>query len=138
MRDPVIEAKAFVGTIERLVDRITQLEEIVGLGESDIALIIRCFDLTKTEATILNLLRKRRVTLSVFDLHLALYGAREEEDVAKSRTVQMMISHIRAKLRKRDQAVDITNMHGVGYYLTDEARDRLTTMMKAQLEEVAA
>lgn len=136
MSDVVLEAKAIRDSIQGLLDRVNVLEDLLGLGDDDVSLIMRCTGLTKTEAMIVSLLRKRRVALGIEIIHQAVYGGRAECDQPDLKTIQVMMTHIRRKLRA--VGIAIQTVFCVGYTMDETNRYRLTAMMNALIEEPKA
>ncbi len=129
------ELHAFAKKIEQLEDRILQLEDLLGMGEDDMALIRSAIpSLTAREARLLGLLRARRGVVSFENIMDAVYGDRGEMPATKVYTVT--VSTLRHKIA--ELGLTITTVNGLGYSMSEDSRKRLTKMMERALPAPAA
>ena len=131
MPDVVIDAKAIQDTFQRMLDRIDALEDMIGLGDDDVTLIMRCTGCTRKEAEIVSLLRKRRVAYTPEMLHGAIYGGLPESDQPGIKIIHVLMTKVRRKLRV--VRVSIDSVYHVGYTMAEPDRLLLTSMMNALL-----
>jgi DNA-binding response OmpR family regulator len=84
------------------------------------------FDLTKNESICLGVLlnnqRPRKTTFMA-----AIYGHKNDDDVAEEKIIDVWLCHMRKKLAK--QELSIETEWGQGYYLTDETKTKLRAML---------
>ena len=85
--------------LQRLRDRVEELELILGMGEDDISLIRQITGLTPTQATLVSILYRRRVTLTKETLYQAIYGGVAECDQPQVRVLDALIHQARKALR---------------------------------------
>jgi len=105
--------------IERLQNRIYELEEILG-AKTELPPIL---GLTLSEEALLDVLSKREIVTQA-TAFAALYGSRAGEQPSDPKNV---LSVIIMRLRKKMavHGIEIKTRAGTGYYMTAEAKDRL-------------
>src|ERR1700756_4442183 len=113
--------------LQRLRDRVTELEDLLGLSEDDVSLLKAALPLTPSECRMLATLRKKRGAACRNWLYDVLYGARPECDQPDPKIIEVMISKIRPKLRAVN--IEIKTVWGYGYMMEDADRKRLGDMM---------
>jgi DNA-binding response OmpR family regulator len=123
--------------LERLRYRVEELEQILGVGPDDVALIKRALPVRKSEAGVLSMLAKRNVTLSKDAIVTAMFGGRPECDQPDARIVDVYISRLRTALRESGTGIEISTDWGRGYYMTVASKRALTALI-ASVQEIAA
>lgn len=106
---------ALVDEIERLRDRVEELEALLGVGWDDIASYRNALRLTVDQAKILGLLAKRNVTVTRDAIYTVLYGARPDCDQPDMKIIDVHVCKLRKPLRR--VGVEIQSDWGMGYYL---------------------
>ncbi len=105
--------------IERLRDRIEELETLLGLRLS----LPNVLGLTPIEEKIVGLLVARDIVSRDY-IHSCLYGHLPECDQPEPKTVEVHICKIRNKLKARG-FFGIRNRYNVGYYIEAATRAAL-------------
>ena len=111
--------------LERLRDRIRELEEILGL---DVELPNQ-LGFTPVENKIVGLLIKRPV-VSKEVLYTALYGDRLECEQPDIKIFDVYICKLRKKLKAMN--IQIYSRYTVGYYIDDEAKATLQSLNRVK------
>jgi len=103
--------------LQRLRDRVEELERLVGL-DRDLAMRIRhAWRVTPEESRVLAILVKR--AFATHDtIYTILYGARPECDQPEMKIVDVMICKVRKSLRQNGIRARIRTKWGDGYYMT--------------------
>lgn len=109
--------------LERLRDRVTELEEILGLN----LCLPDALDLSKRETQIVGLLVKRPI-VSRDAIFSAVYGSLPWRSQPDIKTIEVHICNIRRKLAKH--GLEMKNRYGVGYYFENEAKVKLREFME--------
>jgi DNA-binding response OmpR family regulator len=111
-------------TIERLQNRIHELEELLG-ATTEFPPSLR---LTLSEEALLDILFKREIVTHAAACTI-LYGSHTDGGPSDPRNV---VSVLIMRLRKKVAAYgsEIKTRSGVGYYMTSEAKDRLRNVIK--------
>lgn len=109
--------------LQRALDRIDELEELLGLQVH----LPNMFGLTPLEVKIVGLLIKRNI-VSRDAIHSALYGGFPDCDQPDPKTVEVHICKVRRKLNV--YGLEIKNRYGVGYYIEDDVRASLKDLTK--------
>lgn len=114
-----------MSAVERLQDRIDQLEDALGLKLR----LPNEYGLTPLEMKILGLLVKRGIVHrdTIFD---ALYGALPESDQPNPKVVEVHICKIRRKLKSRE--LYIGTYVGVGYHLAPNTSREIKRLCEAR------
>lgn len=116
-----------VQEIERLRDRVEELEELLGMRE----IFPRPWRLTAKESEVFGLLMRRPI-LSIPQLFSAVYGG----DAEKShKIIEVIVHNIRAKVKLFD--ISIQNEYGYGYFLPPESKQRARALIEAYEREFA-
>jgi DNA-binding response OmpR family regulator len=106
-------------TIERLQNRIHELEEILGVPSE----FPPTLGLTLSEEALLDVLFKREI-MSLAAATAALYGSKVGGRPSDPKNVvSVLIMRLRKKLAA--DGIDIKTRANVGYYMTTEAKNRL-------------
>lgn len=114
--------------IQRLRDRIEQLEEMLGINPSTMTKISLSLGVTKSQAKMLGILMKREV-VSWDAMHFALYGDRPEADQPESEAnLRKHIIHLRRRLEPTGIKVDA--VYGLGWKLANEHKAKLREMVQ--------
>jgi DNA-binding response OmpR family regulator len=122
-----------VSELQRLRNRVEELELILGMGQDDISLIRQVTGLTPTQATLVSILYRRRVTLTKEMLHQAIYGGMAECDQPQVRVLDSLIHQVRKSLRPF--GVNISTVYGGGGFSMDElSRARFKGVLTQRLE----
>jgi ribosome biogenesis SPOUT family RNA methylase Rps3 len=119
--------------LQRLRDRVEELEQILGMDEDDVSLIRQVTGLAHTPATMVSILYRRRVILTKETLHQAIYGGMAECDQPQVRVLDSLIHQARKALRPYD--VNIHTVYGGGGFSMDElSRARFKALLTQRLE----
>ncbi|MCZ7564720.1 MAG: helix-turn-helix domain-containing protein [Burkholderiales bacterium] len=103
--------------VERLRDRVAELEELVGLR----AEFPSRLGLTHTESMLFGLLVKRGMCTRDA-IYAAMYGTRPDGDQPEMKIIDAYVCKIRRKLAARRVPVKIECAWGRGYYLDEASR----------------
>lgn len=112
--------------MERLRERVTQLEEILEIGvifQDEFPLL----GLTRTQSRILSLLARREL-LQERTIFAVLYESRPDCDKPKPDIIKVFICKLRRKLAAHE--LSIRTRWGVGYYLDAATREALKKTYK--------
>jgi ribosome biogenesis SPOUT family RNA methylase Rps3 len=119
--------------LQRLRDRVEELEQILGMDEDDVSLIRQVTGLAHMPATMVSILYRRRVILTKETLHQAIYGGVAECDQPQVRVLDSLIHQARKALRPYD--VNIHTAYGGGGFSMDElSRARFKALLTQRLE----
>ena len=119
--------------LQRLRDRVEELEQILGMDEDDVSLIRQVTGLAHMPATMVSILYRRRVILTKETLHQAIYGGVAECDQPQVRVLDSLIHQARKALRPYD--VNIHTVYGGGGFSMDElSRARFKAVLTQRLE----
>jgi hypothetical protein len=119
--------------MQRLRDRVEELEQILGMDEDDVSLIRQVTGLAHMPATMVSILYRRRVILTKETLHQAIYGGVAECDQPQVRVLDSLIHQARKALRPYD--VNIHTAYGGGGFSMDElSRARFKALLTQRLE----
>ena len=122
-----------VSELQHLRDRVEELEMILGMGEDDVSLVRQITGLTPTQATLVSILYRRRVTLTKETLYQAMYGGMAECDQPQVRVLDSLIHQARKALRPF--GVNISTVYGGGGFSMDElSRARFKALLAERLE----
>jgi len=111
-------------TIERLQNRIHELEEILGVTTE----LPPVLGLTLSEEALLDALFKREIVTPA-TAFAALYASRAGGEPSDPKNVvSVLIMRLRKKLVAH--GIDIKTRSGAGYYMTAEAKDRLRSIIE--------
>lgn len=114
--------------IQRLRDRIEQLEEMLGIGRDTTLQLRLKLGLTKCQAKMLGILVKREV-VSWEAMHFVLYGDRPEADQPWSEAnLRKHIVLLRRRLEPTGIKVDA--VHGQGWMLGNEHKAKVKEIMQ--------
>lgn len=111
--------------LQRLRDRVEELETMLGISEGDMVLYRRTLRLDPDSARVLGFIVARRGRLaSKADLFAALYGAKPESDWPESeKIIEVRICAIRKALKQI--GVEIETYVGSGYSMSVPSRTKL-------------
>jgi two-component system, cell cycle response regulator CtrA len=109
--------------LQRALDRIDELEELLGLQVH----LPNMFGLTPLEVKIVGLLTKRNI-VSRDIIYSALYGSLPDCDQPDPKTIEVHICKVRRKLSA--YGLEIKNRYSVGYYIEDDVRSALKDLTK--------
>ena len=110
--------------IERLQNRIHELEEILGVTTAFPPML----GLTLSEEALLDVLFKREIVTQA-TAFAVLYGSRAGEQPSDPKNVvSVLIMRLRKKLALR--GVEIKTRTGAGYYMTVKAKDQLRSIIE--------
>lgn len=112
--------------LERLRDRVTELEELLGLADNEIYAML---GLPKLQRSLLGLLMKRPL-VSRDTAFAAIYGDRPEASQPEIKILDVHLSHLRGRLR--GLGVTITTRWGEGWYLVLEEKAKLRSLLESQ------
>jgi len=107
--------------IQRLRDRVEELEELLGIGRDDLAQYRDALKVKGSKLKILGALMKRNVTISRAALLTMLQGARPG-DISDERLIDVHVCTLRKRL---PTGVTIRTDWGVGYYMDRASKDAL-------------
>jgi len=111
-------------TIERLQNRIRELEEILGVTTE----FPPTLGLTLSEEALLDVLLKREIVTQA-TAFAVLYGSRAGGEPSDPKNVvSVLIMRLRKKLAAH--GVDIKTRNGAGYYMTVKAKDQLRSIIE--------
>ncbi len=113
--------------VAQLRDRVDELERLLGMRP----LLPRPWRLTAREADIFGILLKRQV-MSHAQLFEAIWGGDSERD---QKIVEVTVCKLRAKLRPH--GIAIHTVHGTGYFLPPESKQRARHLLAAHDQEHA-
>jgi DNA-binding response OmpR family regulator len=117
--------KSGAQTIERLQNRIHELEELLG-ATTEFPPSLR---LTLSEEALLDILFKREIVTHAAACTI-LYGSHTDGGPSDPRNV---VSVLIMRLRKKIAAhgIEIKTRSGVGYYMTTESKDQLRSFIES-------
>lgn len=114
--------------IERLRDRVEQLEDILGIGNTVTKQLSATFGLTQCQAKILGILLNRSMATKDA-MYFALYGDRPESDQPQSdAVVRKHFVGLRRSLKPA--GVEIEAIYGQGWKLGSEHKAKLRELMQ--------
>jgi len=90
--------------LQRLRDRIEELEQILGIDRSMTTRLRAALQITKDQARVLGMLLSRNIATHE-SLYIALYGARPDCDQPQFKILDVQICHLRARLKRHGIAV---------------------------------
>jgi hypothetical protein len=102
-------------TIQQLLDRIAELERVIGMDESLARRVQRSAGTTPMESRMLAMIFTRE-EVSRECLHVALYGLRPEDQQPEMKTLDTLLCKVRTALRQYD--IEIETVVGVGWRMT--------------------
>lgn len=117
--------------LQRLRDRVEELEDLAGMGDDDVSLLRQATGLTLAQCKILGVIRKRRRIAPRQMIHGYVYGGRPECDQPDIKIIDVLISQARKKLRPL--GIEIETGWGTGYQMTEPNRTALTALMESHL-----
>lgn len=126
-----------MSALQRALDRIEELEELLGISESDAMLYRRALRLDPDSARVLGFIVARRGRIASKDnLFTVLYGARPEAEwpQTSNKIIEVRIHGIRKALRPL--GVEIETVVGEGYYITPAHRTRLMAFLHGQANQM--
>jgi two-component system, cell cycle response regulator CtrA len=113
-------------TLERLQNRIHELEEIIGVTTE----FPPALGLTLSEEALLDVLFKREIVTQT-TAFAVLYASRAGGEPSDPKNVvSVLIMRLRKKLAA--YGVDIKTRSGAGYYMTAEAKDQLRSIIERE------
>jgi DNA-binding response OmpR family regulator len=113
-------------TVERLQNRIHELEEILGVTTE----FPPALGLTLSEEALLDVLFKREIVTQT-TAFAVLYASRAGGEPSDPKNVvSVLIMRLRKKLAA--YGVDIKTRSGAGYYMTAEAKDQLRSIIERE------
>jgi hypothetical protein len=121
-----------VSELQRLRDRVEQLEELLGVGQDDLVLIRMATGLRPSQAKILGILHKRRRVYARWEIYDILYGYTPEADQPVLKIIEVMVAQMRPKLKHL--GIEIATVYGFGYTMDDTNRAELTALIERQRE----
>lgn len=109
--------------LQRLRDRVEELEEVIGLSEASSQAFRRC-KLAPSPATIVNMLYRRNHPLLRSQIFRALYGARLESDQPEEeRIIDVHLSRVRTWLKSL--GIKVQNTYGGGWWLLAADKEKI-------------
>jgi two-component system cell cycle response regulator CtrA len=125
--------------LQRLRDRIAELEELAGIGDDDVALIKTATGLPMSACRILGAIRKRRGISSRDMIYGLVYGDRPECDQPEMKILDVhVVRVVRIRRALKPHGITIETVWGVGWSMTDEHRAALAAMMESYLGQPAS
>jgi len=117
--------------IQRLRDRIEELEAILGMAEDHVTVIMRVTGLPYYPSCILGILHRRNTVFSKEVIGQLVYGYRPECDQPEHviKIIEVFVHTIRKKIAPL--GLSIRTVFQQGYTMDDADRRRLTAMMRA-------
>jgi DNA-binding response OmpR family regulator len=110
--------------VQRLRDRIEELESVLGVGHEDVTAYKRALKLTTEQAKVLGLIAKRG-TVTRESIFTVLYGARPDCDQpADVRIVDVIVCHVRKRLHDA-VGVELETVWGVGFRMSSAGKSAL-------------
>lgn len=113
--------------LERLRDRVEELEGVLGVRREDIAVYRAALGITREEAKILGLVAKRNVTVTRGSIYTVLYGTRPDCDQPEVKIIDVLVCRMRKPLRAIGS--DIRSEWGTGYYMTQADKAALRAFL---------
>lgn len=114
--------------IQRLRDRVEQLEDMLGIGRSSTAQLSALFGLTACQAKMLGILLSRTMVTEEA-MYFTLYGDRPESDQPESEAIiRKHVMLLRKRLDPVGIRVDV--IYGQGWKLANEHKAKLREMMQ--------
>ncbi|WP_315731632.1 MULTISPECIES: hypothetical protein [unclassified Bradyrhizobium] len=121
--------------VQRLQDRIEQLEHVLGVGRSFTDRLRELFGLETEKAIVLGMLYKREF-VTRDGLYTVLYGSRPECDWPDEKVLDLQIFMLRRAIKST--GVTITTKWGAGWYMPADSKAVIRGRIEAQQLEVAA
>ena len=116
--------------IERLRDRIEELEQVLGVGSDDVARYRNALGITIEQAKILGLLMRRAGTVTRASIFTVLFGARPDCDQpTDDKVIDVHVCKLRKPLRRL--GVEIRPDWGFGYFITRNEKAALRAYLEA-------
>ncbi|GAC1572940.1 MAG: hypothetical protein NVS3B5_02120 [Sphingomicrobium sp.] len=126
---------ARMSEVQRLKDRIEELEGLLGMGEDDATLILAATGLSLTACKMVGVIRKRASVTTKDMLYTMLYGDRSEGDQPDPKIIHVEICKARAGLRSF--GIEIQTVWGIGFRMDPGSRRKLAALMASKLEIAA-
>lgn len=114
--------------LQKLRDRVEQLEAILGIHETITERLRVAFGITPYGAKILGMLMARRFA-SNEAIYAMLYGARPECDLPSTSPIKVHVHKLR--LRLREFGIEIATLVGDGYSIKPECRQKVHEIVAA-------
>lgn len=108
--------------LQRLRDRVEQLEELLGMGQTDVQLIARALRLRPTQARTLGILLKQPM-VTKDAMYFALYGDRPESDMPEGEAT--LRQHIRRIRKSLPDGVELTAIYGQGWMIPSDHKTKV-------------
>ena len=113
---------------QQLLDRIEELEVLLGIDRNFIECLRQSISCTPMEAKILGMLYRREF-VSRESLYIGMHGDRPENKQPDSpKTLDTQVCLLRQVLRKYD--IKISTAWGSGYYMTKENKAKLKELIE--------
>ena len=122
--------------LERLQNRIEELESVLGVGKDEVTIYRRAFGLTRDQARILGLLFKRNATVTRGSIYTVLYGSRPDCDQPEDKIIDVQICKMRKQLRA--VGVEIKVDWGFGYRMPQADKQKLRAYLGKLPDDMVA
>ena len=116
-------------TRQSLLDRIEQLETLLGADRSNTARLREAFRLEPLHAQMLGMLLAREFVTRE-GLFTVLYGARPESEWPDDKQLDVLLCKVRDRLRKCGITIKIVTMAGEGWSMPSADKAKLSAMLK--------
>jgi DNA-binding winged helix-turn-helix (wHTH) protein len=121
--------------LQRLRDRVQQLEDIIGLNPDDVGLIAYVFHLPRKAAEVLNVLTRRRGVVTKEVLFYLVYGGLAEADQPDpEKVLPAMIMMCRNALR--GHRIKISTVYKIGWIMDEEDRRKCKSILSNRIEGI--
>jgi hypothetical protein len=114
--------------LERLRNRVAQLEGLLGVCDDMVCRYRLAFDLQAEQGRLLGLLMNRHV-MRFDEAHDLLYGDRPEDQQPGLPIVRVQVHKLRKKLKPHD--IEVTTLAGDGWALVPEMKRRVCLKLTA-------
>jgi DNA-binding winged helix-turn-helix (wHTH) protein len=115
--------------MQRLRDRVEELEGMLGLGRDHVAELMVRLRLLDPEAKFLGLLLRREF-VSRDGAYAAIWGGRTESDQPDIRGLDVYSCRLRKVLRKLD--VEMVTVRSRGWFIPREQKEKLAALLAPQ------
>lgn len=117
--------------VQRLRDRVAELEELIGVSGNLVHRMQDHLRLTPIEAQVLGYLM-RRSTAGREAMYLAIYGGLPERSQPDIKGLDVHVCRVRAVLKDHD--VNVQTLWGVGWFMDRADKAKLKQMLEGNAE----
>lgn len=112
--------------LQRLRGRVEQLEDLLGMGQSNVQRIAHALRLRPTQAKTLGILLKQPM-VTKDAMYFALYGDRPESDMPEGEAT--LRQHIRRIRKSLPDGVEVTAIYGQGWMIPADHKAKVWALI---------